>query len=611
MNSLRINRRSLGISYSSRGEAEVMLWAPHAKEAFLFLPDRDERILLSPAERGYFTHIGASVKPGDHYFYELDGERYPDPVSQFQPQGIFGPSEVVNLHSYKWVDHSWRNPGLADYIIYELHIGTFSPDGTFKGVEEKLSHLNELGITAIEIMPAAEFSGERNWGYDGVFPFAVHHAYGGPVGLQRLVDTCHAHGIAVILDVVYNHLGPEGNCLNYFGPYFTDKYRTPWGSSINFDDAGSDEVRRYFLENMLMWFRDFHIDALRLDAVHAIRDFGPVHILAEMRQLTDKLMKETGCTYYLIAESDLNDPRYITDLGSNGYGMDAQWIDEFHHALRVTTGNERRGYYEDFNGIVHLAKSYRDAYVYDGQYSEHRQKTFGSKVHGILGERFIVFSQNHDQIGNRMLGERTSTLVSFEIQKLMAAAVLISPFLPMLFMGEEYGETNPFQYFVDHSDQQLVEAVRAGRKNEFRHFHQGEDVPDPKSEETFNRSRLQWNLVEKEPHSKLFLFYKTMIALRKQLPALSHGQRSDLWVDIGPGGQMLIISRQTDKQRVMCLLNFSDRDQPIGEDLLDKNLRLLINSSDIMWGGPSRKQGADRPTVIPKECFMLFIDQRV
>lgn len=610
MNTLRTNRRSLGIGYSSRGEPEILVWAPYAKEAVLVLTDRDERIPLSKGERGYFSFIGASVRPGDRYVFELDGRPYPDPVSQFQPQGIFGPSEVVNLNSFNWTDHAWNNPALAEYVIYELHTGTFSPAGTFSGIEEKLSHLNDLGATAIEIMPVAEFSGKRNWGYDGVFPFAVHHAYGGPVGLQRLVDKCHSHGIAVILDVVYNHLGPEGNYLNYFGPYFTDKYKTPWGSSVNFDDAGSDEVRRYFLENLLMWFRDFHIDALRLDAVHAIRDFGPVHILAEMRDYTDDLMKETGRTHYLIAECDLNDPRYITDLSNKGYGMDAQWIDEFHHALRVTTGNERRGYYEDFNGIVHLAKSYRDAYVYDGQYSEHRQKTFGSKANGIPGERFIVFSQNHDQVGNRMLGERTSTLVSFEMQKLMAAAVLISPFLPMLFMGEEYGETNPFQYFVDHSDRQLVEAVRVGRKNEFRHFHQGEEVPDPQSEETFNKSKLQWSLVTQEPHSKLLLFYKTMIAFRKQLPALSRSGRNRLSVNIGPGEQMLVISRQEKEQRVVCLLNFSDREQPIS-DLLDKNLRLLINSSDVKWGGPSMGPAVEWPAVIPKQCFMLFINQRV
>ncbi len=328
-----------------------------------------------------------------------------------------------------------------------------------------------IGVNAIELMPVVQFPGSRNWGYDGVFPFAVQHSYGGARGLQTLVDICHQKGIAVVLDVVYNHLGPEGNYLGAYGPYFTDKYNTPWGNALNFDDAWCDGVRQFFIENVLMWFRDFHVDALRLDAVHAIKDFSAVHILREIKMHVNQLTKETGRTHHLIVELDLNDPKFINPLEEQGFGMDAQWIDEFHHALRVTATGESTGYYSDFTGISHLAKAYQDAYVYDGQYSPHRFKKFGLKAENHPGQQFIVFSQNHDQVGNRMLGERTSQLVSLEMQKLMAGAVLVSPYLPMLFMGEEYAEPNPFLYFVSHTDPDLVEAVRKGRKAEFAAFH--------------------------------------------------------------------------------------------------------------------------------------------
>src|SRR5687768_905399 len=308
-------------------------------------------------------------------------------------------------------------------------------------------------------MPVAQFPGKRNWGYDGVYPFAVQNSYGGYKGLQQLVNACHQKGLAVILDVVYNHLGPEGNYFSAYGPYFTEEYKTPWGGAINFDDAWSDGVRNYFIENALMWFRDFHIDALRLDAVHAIKDFGSKHILREIKEQVNILMEQTGKKHYLIAECDLNDTQFIDPLEKRGFGMDAQWIDEFHHALRVTATGEKTGYYSDFSGIEHLAKAYKDAYVYDGQFSPHRFKNFGVKAQDNPGRQFIVFSQNHDQVGNRMLGERSSQLVSYEMQKLMAGAVLVSPYLPMLFMGEEYSESHPFLYFVSHTDPELAEAV--------------------------------------------------------------------------------------------------------------------------------------------------------
>ncbi|RYG33936.1 MAG: malto-oligosyltrehalose trehalohydrolase, partial [Chitinophagaceae bacterium] len=449
-------KKTIGITFDN-GAAHVRFWVPEAAEVAVKLVKIGEVFPLNQQPRGYWSLETEKIQEGDQYYIVIDGDReLPDPASVSQPDGVHGASQALSLDfdwmSGSWNDRDWKNIPLKDYLLYELHTGTFSEQGTFDGVAKRLDYLVDLGITAIEIMPVASFPGKRNWGYDGVFSFAAQWSYGGPKGLQELVLLCHQKGLAVVLDVVYNHLGPEGNYLGEFGPYFTDKYKTPWGNAVNFDDKGCHGVRDYFIENALMWFRDFHVDALRLDAVHAIKDFSAVHILQEIRKNVDLLMKETGRIHYLIAESDLNDPRFISPLEKNGLGMDAQWVDEFHHALRVASGEPRTGYYSDFNGVAHLAKSYADAYVYTDMYSEERMKVFGRSAEGHPGKQFIVFSQNHDQVGNRMLGERTGTLVSFEMQKLLAAAVLCAPFLPMLFMGEEWGETNPFLYFIDHTD---------------------------------------------------------------------------------------------------------------------------------------------------------------
>ncbi|HYC29413.1 MAG TPA: alpha-amylase family glycosyl hydrolase, partial [Chitinophagaceae bacterium] len=367
---VNVGRRTIGVNFREDGFAEITVWAPLVKSVELVLPAKDINISLNRTGVGYWNITTNGLKPGDNYKFLLDGKKeLPDTASLSQPGGVHEASEAVNINDFNWTDSDWVNHRLEEYIIYELHTGTFSATGDFKGIEERLDHLSELGITAIEIMPVAQFPGKRNWGYDGVYPFAVQNSYGGAKGLQRLVNECHKRNIAVVLDVVYNHMGPEGNYLAEYGPYFTDKYHTPWGNAINFDDAWCDGVRHFFIENTLMWFRDFHIDALRFDAVHAIRDFSPVHILKEIRQKTDELMALTGRKHYLIVECDLNDIIFINPVESGGYGMDAQWIDEFHHALRVTSGNERNGYYADFEGINHLAKAYKDAYVYDGIYS--------------------------------------------------------------------------------------------------------------------------------------------------------------------------------------------------------------------------------------------------
>lgn len=607
MTTLRVNRKSLGVNFSARGEAEVLVWAPEAKTVNVWLVDKKKRLELIGRDGGYWSCITPAIVPGDAYYLELNGEQFPDPASLHQPQGVSGPSEVFNPGAFHWTDHEWINLPQRDYIIYELHTGTFSAAGTFEGIIEKLPYLNDLGITAIEIMPVAQFPGTRNWGYDGVFPFAVQHSYGGPLGLQKLVDACHAHGIAVILDVVYNHLGPEGNILPAFGPYFTDKYKTPWGQAVNFDDAHCDAVRRYFLENALMWLRDFHIDALRLDAVHAIKDFSPKHWLRELRECVDELMQETNRMHYLMVECDLNDRKFIDPVDAHGYGMHAQWVDEFHHALRVTAGQPKTGYYEDFNGLLYLAKSWQDGYVYTGQYSPHRSKTFGTDTIGIEPFRFVVFSQNHDHVGNRMLGERTSVLVNFEMQKVLAAAVLTSSFLPLLFMGEEYGETNPFLYFVSHEGKELAEAVREGRKREFKAFHIEGEFPDPQREETFWQSKLGWSILTKEEHATLFRYYQQLIALRKKLNAIGRADRENLKLDVFESQQVMLVHRWHAEEHVLCVFNFSNQLQTVSSALLDKPWKLVLNSAASEWYGVNDLDfNQTNRLVLAPESFLLL-----
>jgi maltooligosyltrehalose trehalohydrolase len=578
-----VGKRNIGVNFHRDGKAEVVVWSPFSQRVELCVDKKCTDLLKQ--EEGYWKLETAEIHQGDLYRFRLNGEKeYPDPASLSQPEGVHGPSQALDLQSFEWKDQAWNNPPIQDYIIYELHTGTFTPEGSFKGIENKLDDLVALGITAIEIMPVAQFPGGRNWGYDGVFPFAVQHSYGGATTLQELVDACHRKGIAVILDVVYNHLGPEGNYLGAFGPYTTDKYKTPWGGAINFDDAWCDGVRNYFMEHVLMCFRDLHIDALRLDAVHAIRDFSPEHILQAIRKKVDELMKQTGRHHYLIVEVDLNDPRYINQVSEGGYGMDAQWVDEFHHALRTATGGGRTGYYSDFDGVVHLAKAYRDAYVYDGQFSHHRNKKFGARTNNP-GDQFIVFSQNHDQVGNRMLGERPGTLFGFEAQKLMAGAVMISPFLPMLFMGEEWGETNPFLYFVSHTDPDLAEAVRKGRKEEFAAFHAKGEAPDPMEEKTFLQSKLQWQLREEQPHSVLLEYYREWIRMRKTQTALKSFDRKQIHVEVNSAQSVIVIHRWSESQQLICWMNFSKKQQVVMPPSHVQHWQKLLDSAAPRWLG--------------------------
>jgi maltooligosyltrehalose trehalohydrolase len=494
-------------------------------------------------DNGIHETVVAGVGAGTDYFFRLDQERdCPDPVSRFQPAGVHGPSRIVDPRAYSWRDPGWAGLETADLILYEIHVGTFTEEGTFEGVAKRLPYLVELGVTAIELMPVAQFPGRRNWGYDGVHPYAPQSSYGGPDGLWRLVDAAHAAGLAVVLDVVYNHLGLEGNYLAEFGPYFTERYETPWGRAVNFDGPDSDEVRRYFIDNALYWITEFHIDGLRLDAVHAIFDFGARHILEELAAAVHSQAEVLGRRVQVIAESDLNDPRLVRGAERGGYGLDATWSDDFHHAVHAALTGERIGYYEDFGGVEPVAKAMRDRFVLDGRYSAYRRRRHGAQATDVPADRFVVFVQNHDQVGNRARGDRLSELVAFEQLKLAAALLLLSPYIPLLFMGEEYGERSPFLYFVDHGDKQLIEAVRRGRQEEFARFAWQGPLPDPAAEETFAHSRPDPARAGSAPHAELLRLYRELTRIRREEPALRPGTaRSRVESDTQAGWLALLL----------------------------------------------------------------------
>jgi maltooligosyltrehalose trehalohydrolase len=544
---------------------------------------RPEPVRLEPRPFGYRGGVANGVGPGKRYRYRLsEGREFPDPASRSQPDGVHGASEVVETYRFVWTDHGWRGLTLPNYVLYELHVGTFTREGTFDSVIPHLDELRDLGVTAIELMPVAQFSGTRNWGYDGVYPYAVQDSYGGGDGLKRLVDACHGRGLAVVLDVVHNHLGPEGNYLREFGPYFTDRYRTPWGDAMNVDGHGSDEVRRFFIESSMEWFEDYHVDALRLDAIHGIVDMSATPFLQELADRVRGL--DLGRPRYLIAESDLGDPRVVKPPHVGGLGHDGHWVDDFHHALHVLLTGERNGYYQDFGAIEDLAVAFRDAYVLQGQYSTFRERRHGVPPDGVPAERFVVFTQNHDQVGNRLLGERLSELVDFDSLKLAAGCVLLSPFVPLLFMGEEYAELAPFQYFVSHSDPKLGHAVRRGRKAAFRSFGWKGKAPDPLDEATFERSKLDHSLKGKDEHRHLYELYRELLRLRRQLPALATLSREACSAEPSRSNERVLAVRRGDgDDQVAIFLNFGR--SPAIEPRPAGRWWKVLDSSDAVWKG--------------------------
>ncbi|QIA09073.1 malto-oligosyltrehalose trehalohydrolase [Draconibacterium halophilum] len=571
-----------------RGDScEFNTWAPKANKVQLELCQSGQLIEMQPQQRGYWSATIENTKPGTRYKYRLnDSQSYPDPASLSQPDGVHEASEVVNLKNFEWTDDDWKNIPLKEMIQYELHTGTFSSTGNFDEIRQKLKYFKELGINTIEILPVAQFSGHRNWGYDGVYPFAVQNSYGGAHELMTLVNECHKNGIAVILDVVYNHFGPEGNYVGNFGHYFSGKYSTPWGKPINFDEAYSDGVRNYIIQNVLMWCRDFHIDGLRLDAVHSIFDFGAKHIMQELAEKLDVLSHETGWEHYLIAESHLNDVKYISPVSSGGYGLDAQWSDDFHHAIHTLTTNERNSYYMDFGETQQLSKSIKDVFVFDGQYSEFRKKTYGNSTANNPGEQFVIFNQNHDQVGNRMNGDRLISLTDFETAKTIAATMFVTPNVPMLFMGEEYGERNPFYYFVSHQDPELNRLVREGRKEEFKDFYDNtNNAVDPDSTEAFENSKLSWNIEDNAEKKAMFGCYQTLIRLRKEHPVLQLTDKNNL--KISEQGKLIVLERWQEERRLFAVINFEDKEKSLKvQPNTNKPLTRIFGSSEKSWNGP-------------------------
>jgi maltooligosyltrehalose trehalohydrolase len=584
------------------GSVRFSVWAPRLDTPRVRIctgPARGEYEMTSAdGERGVYAVTVANVGDGAEYVFTDGAERvFPDPVSRSQPRGVQGASRVVDPMKYEWTDIWWRGVPMEELVAYELHVGTFTAEGTFAAIVPRLAELKALGATAIELMPVAQFSGDRNWGYDGVDLYAPHAAYGGPDGLAALVAAAHEAGLGVILDVVYNHVGPEGNSLDAFGPYFTEKYRTPWGRALNYDGADSDEVRRFVIDNALYWVTEYHIDGLRLDAVHGIFDVSARPVLQELASAVHDQAGYLDRNVIIIAESDLNDARLIRSVTEHGFGLDGQWSDDFHHAVHATLTGERNGYYADFGPVSAIAESLREPFVFEGQYSTFRRRRHGSSSVGIPRCRFVVAIQNHDQIGNRAAGDRLAALLPADKRRLATALLLLSPYVPLLFMGEEYGETSPFQYFIDHGDPSLVAAVRAGRLGEFAAFDWKDAVPDAADPATFERSKLDWSLATHGEHAQTLALYRDLLALRRDEPMLRPDGARVVVADGEPGWITLLREPAYDYTRpgtyagdlILSVFNCSGQsiDVPVST-AGDRSWSLRFSSDAAAYGGEER-----------------------
>jgi maltooligosyltrehalose trehalohydrolase len=594
MNAIEKETRNWRLKFGANpteGGVLFRTWAPLANHLSVCITHPRQAIL--PMERdadGVFTAFAELIPAGAEYYFELNGDRRrPDPVSRFQPHGVHGASQVVDRDAFAWTDRDWTGIALEDLIIYELHTGTFTSEGTFDGAIGKLPYLRELGITALELMPVAAFSGSHNWGYDGVYLYAPHAAYGGPTELKRLIDACHREGMAVVLDVVYNHLGPEGNYLGEYSPCFTDLYRTPWGAAINFDGPQSDGVRRFFIDNALYWLTEYHIDALRLDAIHRIYDFGAHHMLREMAEAFRRQARALGRKAWLIAESDLNDPRVINPAAIGGHGIDAQWNDDFHHSSHSVLTSARHGYFADFGRLEDLRKAIVEGFVYDGRRSAYRQRRHGASSAENPGRQFVVFNQNHDQIANADAGTRLSGMLAPKQQKLAAAILLCAPNLPMLFMGEEFGASSPFDYFTSFADPALARAVSEGRRREYEAFFKNRTFPDPQAPETFVRSRIDWEESTSSPHRELLAFNSALIALRKTNRCLSNCRKDLTKVDFSEAKRWMVIRRgDPSGEVVLALCNLSAQEQEVPLPCEASGARLALFTGEQRFGGEPR-----------------------
>ena len=561
---------------------EFTVWAPRAQKVGLQLNGKTTLAMEGPGELGWWKLAVNDAGPGTDYAFLLNEETaaFPDPRSLWQPKGVHAASRLYDQNAFAWTDAQWHTPPLSSGIVYELHIGTFSEGGTFDSAISRLDYLVSLGVTHIEVMPINEFAGGRGWGYDGVFLFAVFEPYGGPDAFKRFVDACHAKNLAVVLDVVYNHFGPVGNYTNQFGPYLTDKYHTPWGAAVNFNEGGSDEVRRFFLDNAFMWLRDYHCDGLRLDATHEFIDRSAVHFLEQLSAEVERLGTQTNKRYVLIAESDLNDPKFVRPREARGYGMDAQWSDDFHHALFTLLWNDPgRGYYDDFGSMDDLVKSLCSAFVYDGKYSKYRHHTHGRAVENLSAHHFLGYIQNHDQVGNRAVGERLEHLVGMEASKVALGLTLTAPFVPMLWMGEEFAATAPFLYFADHEEEEMRRLVSEGRKRDFAAFGWDEnEVPDPEDAATFERSKLDWSEVQEGKHAEMLQWVKDLIRYRRSSMDLNDGDFGHTKVSCSHDGKSLTMQRGA----VRVLMNLGEATAlPLREG---EALKLASNPGVLLQG---------------------------
>jgi maltooligosyltrehalose trehalohydrolase len=571
------------------------LWAPNAGKVSVQVAG--QKFPLLQLDGGWWEADVDPACPGGDYAYFLDDEdlALPDPRSPWQPDGVHGPSRLLDHATFPWTDAHWEAPPLAAAIIYELHIGTFTPEGTLDAAQTKLDSLRDLGITHVELMPVNAFPGIQGWGYDGVDLFAPHEPYGSPDALKRFVDACHARSLAVFLDVVYNHLGPDGNYLAKFGPYFTAAHHTPWGDAVNFEDRGSHEARRFFCDNALLWLRDYHFDGLRLDAVHAYTDRSAINFMEQLATEVRALEAHTGRSYIVIAESDLNDPRLVTATEAGGYSLDAQWSDDFHHALFAVLTGDRGGYYADFGSFADLAKSLRDVFVYDGRYSPYRDRIHGRPVRNLPASRFLGYSQNHDQVGNRAKGDRLSSIVTVGRAKIAAALVLTAPFVPMLFQGEEWAASSPFQFFTNHNPD-LGKLVSAGRRKEFAAFGWNPaDIPDPQSPATFQRSKLNWDERSQPPHAAMLDWYRQLIALRRSTPDLTDPELAHVSVRYSDSGQWLVMERGS------VTVAFSLAPQPIQLEIRPGSTIALASSPDIQLNNNALTLPPDAVAVLTSE----------
>ncbi len=575
---------TLGALLEDDGRCLFRVWAPSVKTIALhLLGDRDRRVEMTAEAQGYYSVVVDNMTAGQRYCYTLDGVDYPDPVSRFQPEGVNGPSVVVDRR-YVWAADDWFGRPQQEFVIYELHVGTFTDEGTFTSAIPRLAELADLGITAIELMPVAQFAGARNWGYDGVLQFAMQDNYGGPDGLKQFVDACHAHGIAVILDVVYNHFGPEGNCYPCYGPYLTDHYKTPWGEALNFDGPQSDAVRAFFVENVLYWLYEFRLDGLRLDATHFMYDNRTVHILQELAATVAEHRELANRHFVLVAESDTNDPRLLRPPNVGGIGLDMQWNDDFHHTVHALLTNETGHYYAGYDTLDALVKALREGFVYTGQYSEYRQRSHGAPSHDIPGKQMIVFTQNHDQIGNRLPSERIANYLPFEALKLWIGLAALSPYVPMIFMGEEYAEPALFNFFTDFEGQELIDAINKGRMSQFG-LGAGDDegFPPPQDEATFAASKLDHTLKTGGKHRVMLEFHRTLFRLRRELPPLAALSKERLEV-VGYESDMVIYWRRWYGQhQVVAAYNISDKRVSLSLPIPAGRWRCVLDSAEARW----------------------------